>query len=288
VSIKFENRQPPEGINVSKVNPFAQFLKLLVASLLLIVLVVVALQFLGGALAKHVPFKYEERLVENFEAEFGSAGASPELVAYLNELADRVAPGLELTEGISVNVHYRDESVFNAFATIGGNLFFYRGLLEEMPHENALAMVMAHEMAHINHRDPIVGLGGGLASVAAISMLTGQNSIAGGFFSQAGMMTNTQFTRSMETSADEAALAAVNQLYGHVNGAGALFVIMGGISGDNEAVPDWLERFAATHPLSTDRVKAVKQLAADNLWSQEGELTPLPDEFDQWLAGATQ
>ncbi len=285
--MRYENRQAPEGINVSKVNPFTQFLKLLAGAAVLIVLLVIILQFLGGWLARFVPFKYEERVVEKFETEFGTPDAPEELVSYLNELAARVAPGLPLSDGISVNVHYRDEAVFNAFATIGGNLFFYRGLLKEMPHENALAMVMAHEMAHIEHRDPIVGLGGGLASVVALSMVTGHAGLSGRVFNQAGMMTTTQFTRRMEEKADEAALGAVHALYGHVNGAGALFEVMGTVRSDNENVPDWLERFAATHPLSNDRVMAVSALAADNNWSTEGELTPLPVEFNDWLFGAS-
>ena len=178
--MRYENRQAPEGINVSKVNPFTQFLKLIIAATIMLVLIVVILQFIGGALAKQVPFKYEKQLVDKYDLDLNSPLASPEMIAYLNDLADRVSAGLELDEGISVTVHYNDEAVFNAFATIGGNLLFYRGLLKELPHENALAMVMAHEIAHVNHRDPIASLGGGVSSAIAVSMLTGFSGMAGG------------------------------------------------------------------------------------------------------------
>jgi len=281
--MRYENRQAPEGINVTKVNPLVQFLKFFIAAIVVVILIVVVLQFTGGAVAKRIPFKYEQQIMEAVDPQLGTAGASPEMISYLNDLAMRVGQGLPMGEGISVNVHYSTDEVFNAFATIGGNLLFYRGLLGEMPHENALAMVMAHEIAHVNHRDPVASLGGGVASLMAMSMFTGMSGIAERFFNQTFMLTGMQFTRRMEETADEAALGAVNALYGHVNGADVLFEVLGDIKGDSAAIPDWIERFAVTHPLSTDRVSAVRILAAKNSWSGEGELTPLPDDFLRWL-----
>lgn len=281
--MRYENRQSREGINVSKVNPFTQFVKLLVMAAVFVVLVVIVLQYFGGALAKRVPFKYEVQLMNSLDISLSEVEPSAEIVLYLNGLASRVASDMPLSEDKQFNVHYNDEPVFNAFATIGGNLLFYRGLLEKMPNENALAMVMAHEIAHINHRDPISGLGGGVASMIALSMITGDTGFAGKLLTQAGTVTATQFTRSMETSADTAALSAVYGLYGHVNGASSLFDIMGDVQSDNKSAPDWLERFAATHPLSKDRVEAVAKMAQRNGWSTSGELTPLPESFIDWL-----
>jgi len=282
-SVRYENRQAPEGINVSKVNPFAQFLKLLVSAAVLIILLVILLQIFGGALAKRIPFKYEVQLMDKLDLQLSDVPPSAQIVVYLNNLAARLESQLPLSEDKQVRVHYYNEPVFNAFATMGGNLFFYRGLLEQMPSENALAMVMAHEMAHINHRDPITSVGGGVASMIAVSMVTGDTGFAGNVLTNAGVVTGTQFTRRMETAADTAALKAVYGLYGHVNGASSLFEVMGDVKSDNKAVPDWLERFAATHPLSNDRVDAVAQMAQRNGWSVEGELTPLPEAFLDWL-----
>jgi len=145
---------------------------------------------------------------------------------------------------------------------------------------------MAHEISHVVHRDPIAGLGGGVASMLALTMITGQSGTgsAGALLNKAGVLTGTQFTRRMEVAADQAALSAIYNLYGHVEGADTLFEIMDGIRGDSDALPDWLERFSATHPLSQDRVIAVRQTAAQQGWSLTGNLTPLPNEFDHWLA----
>jgi predicted Zn-dependent protease len=285
----YENRQPPEGINISHEHPFKQFLKLLIAAAVLIVLLVAVLHFSGAWLAKRVPFSVETRLMQKINVPFSEADASPGMVAYLNELATRVSANLPLPDGMSVRVHYNAEDVFNAFATIGGNLVFYRDLLQRMPHENALAMVMAHEISHVMHRDPIAGLGGGLASMTAMLLMTGNagTNAASGVLSRAGAVTAMQFTRGMETAADTAALRAMVGTYGHVNGADTLFKLIREEHGDGK-LPEWLQRFASTHPLDDDRISRIAAQAKANEWPTGGELTPLPDDFQAWLASGKE
>jgi len=282
--MRYENRQPPEGINITEEHPLKQFLKLLLAAAILIVLLITALQFSGAWLAKRLPFSVEQRLMQKIDIPFGDENASPEMVAYLNELAAKVSANLPLPEDMATDVHYSSDNVFNAFATIGGNLLFYRGLLERMPNENALAMVMAHEVAHIMHRDPVAGLGGGLASMTALLLFTGNagTGAAGQLLSHTGGITSMQFTRGMENAADRAALRAVAETYGHVNGADALFKLIGEQRGDR-VTPEWLDRFMSTHPLDNDRIERITEQASENGWSTEGELTPLPAGFESWL-----
>lgn len=45
------------------------------------------------------------------------------------------------------------ETVPNAYATFGGNVVLNRSLLNELPSEEAVAAVLAHEMGHIKHRN---------------------------------------------------------------------------------------------------------------------------------------
>ena len=68
-------------------------------------------------------------------------------------------------------MHYDDDAVVNAFATLGGHIVVYQGLLEAVPDENALAMVLAHEIAHVRHRHPIVGLSRSAALGFALMLL---------------------------------------------------------------------------------------------------------------------
>lgn len=283
----YQDRRPPEGINVSAEHPLRVFVKLSVAALVLVVVLVVLVQTLGGVAARWVPFEAERRVVQRLDIDFGDAGDDDPMQRYLNELAGRLLPLMpDVESGMAVTVHYDSDATFNAFATLGGNLLFYRGLLSALPNENALAMVMAHEIAHVLHRDPAAGLGGGVASALLLAGITGNagTGAAAGVLSRAGVVTGMQFTRRMELAADHAAAAAVAGLYGHLNGAAMLFEVIGEArGGEDGAPPGWLERFATTHPIDTDRIAAIAERARELGVPLDGPTTPLPADYARWL-----
>jgi len=284
--LHYQNQQPEEGLNVTEHNPLWHFLKLFIAALIIIVLVVVLINVFGSRLGRSVPFKYEQKLMERIDYGFEGETHSAEMQDYLNVLATRLMPYMHVPDGIEINVHHNSDDVFNAFATLGGNVVFYSGLLEELPHENALAMVVAHEIAHVLHRDPAAGLGGGLASMLALMALTGNTGTgtAGRILTQTGTVTQMKFGRDMERAADSAALAAVAGLYGHVAGADELFRVLQSAS-ETASGGDWYTSFTSTHPLSEERIDSISGLAQSRGWSATGELTPLPAEFSSWIAG---
>lgn len=288
--VSYENRQPDENINAPEGRPLRAFFGYALAALILVVALVVFMQLAGGVVAKRVPFAVETRIIDSLGIEFGDTAEGQAMRAYLQQLADQLIPHMSLPEGMDIVIHYNDDNVFNAFATIGGNLMFYRGLLAQLPHENALAMVLAHEIAHVLHRDPAAGLGGGVASALVIAALTGNAGTgpAAGVVSNAGLLTGVQFTRRMEVAADAAAVAAVGGLYGHTQGAAALFDVFataraqaGGVL--SLELPEAFERFATTHPLDADRIRAIDETAATLGIPTEGPTTPLPPEFNDWL-----
>jgi len=285
--MEYQNRLPPEGINVSRVNPLKQFVQLAIGGLILVVILVVILQLTGSLLAKRIPFSFEIAVMNRLDIPFGDDSRFPEMTNYLNELADRLSQQMELPEGMRVTVHYDDEEVFNAYATVGGHLLFYKGLLNRMPDENTLAMVMAHEISHVLHRDPVASLGGGVVSTIALLGLTGSSGMAGQVLNNAGMITGMQFTRKMEEAADEQALMALNSLYGHVAGAPRLFELFSESRDSAESGnAAWLERFLSTHPRDEDRISQIARQAERQEWAIEGELTPLPADFKRWLGDA--
>ena len=284
--MEYQNNLPPEGINTSSVHPLKQFFQMAVAAIVLVVILVVLLQFSGALLAKRIPFTFERAVIEQMKPPFGDSEAHPEMTAYLNELAQRLMLNMPMPEGMDVTVHYDSEKTFNAFATVGGNLLFYKGLLNRMQDENTLAMVMAHEISHVLHRDPIASMGGGVASTVALLGLTGNagTGTAGNVLKSAGMLTNVQFTRSMELAADKQALAALYGTYGHVAGATELFEIFASWRDEPSGlIPKWYERFSSTHPLDQDRIDQTRLIADSHQWPNSGEKTPLPLEFSRWL-----
>ncbi|WP_010257095.1 M48 family metalloprotease [Treponema primitia] len=103
--------------------------------------------FLGRAVAANILSRY------------GPYTEKPALTHYLNQICTAItinSPTPEIYGGYHVSI--LDSPDLNAFATTGGHIFVCRGLLEAVSSEDALAAVLAHEIAHIQlkHSDEII------------------------------------------------------------------------------------------------------------------------------------
>jgi predicted Zn-dependent protease len=282
---EYRNPRLPEGINNSESRPFREFLWLTLGVLGLLVLGLSALALAAQWLAPSIPFAYEVGVaapfVEALEAETG--GADPRIEAYLQGLADRLKPALGIDASMPITVHYSSDETVNAMATLGGHLVVYRGLIERLPSENALAMVMGHEIAHVRHRDPIVSLGRGVVVGVALAALAGVSSstVADQVIGEAGLLMNLSFSREQERDADSAGLAALAAVYGHAAGALDLYRTLR----DQEGRPSALHLdFFDTHPDTGRRIAAIEDEARANGWSLDAETTAYPD----WLSEALE
>jgi predicted Zn-dependent protease len=90
----------------------------------------------------------------NILARYGLYMEKPALTEYLNQICTAItinSPVPDIYGGY--HVHILNSPDLNAFATTGGHVFICRGLLETLTTEDALAAVLAHEIAHIqlNH-----------------------------------------------------------------------------------------------------------------------------------------
>ena len=144
----------------------------------------------------------------------------------------------------------------NAFATLGGHVLIFRGLLEQMPNENALAMVVGHEIAHIQHRDPIVALGLGITIGIAIMSIAGagDGAVSEQLLSQFGLVSHLSFSRKHEIEADDYSLHMLARYYGHVGAADSLFSHL--LEQQDGLQPPV---FLSTHPLNEDRIARIKR-----------------------------
>lgn len=277
--MKYSNPQIPEGINVSDRHPLKELAILLGGAVLLIVVLSWILAEFGGRLARLVPFEQELSMAP--EALL-SSDAPPPLQDYLDGLAKRITAQLDMPPEMAVKLHLSGGDTVNAFATLGGNVLLFRGLLEKLPNENALVMLLAHEIAHVQHRDPIAGVGQAAAVQTLLSLLIGNSDLS--IFGSAGLHTQLRFSRDMERDADTAALRTVYGMYGHLAGANDLF----------SAIQEERKRtgngeppaFFNSHPLDQERLDAIAATARANGWPVDGEITPLPAQFAEWLRQA--
>ena len=271
----FTNPEIPEGINTSKQHPLKDFFILSIGVLGSIALFAFLLGLFAERLALHIPFSVEHELLESIEFE-DTVISNPEIQGYLNNLTSQLLPYITLPEEITVHVSYVDDSIENAFASLGGQILVYRGLIELLPNENALAMVIAHEIAHIQQRDPIVALGRGVVVGLFLTVIIGSSTdrFVGNVVSEAGTLTVLGFNRKQEQRADEIALKAIAEHYGHVNGTDELFKAFLKLEDEYDSIAP---EFFSTHPLSDDRIRKIKIQADKNNWPIKGQTVPLPD-----------
>ncbi|MDM3870879.1 M48 family metallopeptidase [Porticoccus sp. W117] len=276
--MEYQNPQVPEGINVSKQHPLKEFAWMLATVGAITLAVVLVLSLLAGWLVKFVPFSVEQQLAQQVISQLPASEPSSrhqQTQQYLQELADKLVANAPLPDGMSITVHYVDDNIVNAAATLGGHVLMYRGLLEKLPNENALAMVMAHEIAHVRHRDPLMALGRGVVVTTALAAISGfsDSQLSSWVVGLGSNLTLLKFSRDQEHAADENGLLALHATYGHTGGSEQLFEVLAQAHGDGEA---WAT-FLATHPLSDERIAELAKLAAENGWQQQGDLTPLPE-----------
>lgn len=283
------NPKIPEGINVKNENPVAEFLQLLIGVLIgfaaLVVIIVVVIDWV----APHIPFSWETKASPLFaqylepgeqpptaQAQAALAALGAELVA-VNALLD-AGIGEESSTGVPAGAyqfHLVNSDVANAYATLGGHIIVTDALLKQVKTENGLAMVVAHEIAHIRYRHPISGASRALVLQLALYALLGGSGDGqlGGLLSGSSMLALLRFNREMESQADARALDIIERHYGTAQGADEFFDTMA--RSKNETL--WLE-FAQTHPNSERRLALIRERIAK---SEDAAipLIPLPAAF---------
>jgi len=269
----YSNPKIPENINTSPQHPIKELFMLSAGVLGAIFAVLLMLTFFANWLAGYIPFEVEEDWVAEQWGDHDSPD-NLDVTEYLQQLADRLAAEMGMPDGMSVKVHYEPSGILNAYAALGGHIVIFQGLLSAASSENTLAMILAHEIAHIRQRHPVKSAGRGVViglGVASLGLLAGINT---DFLQTSSTLYLMKFSRDQEREADKLALYALNKVYGHVNGATNLFEEV--LSGRGLDLPDYLG-FISTHPLNLERVRAIYRDSVQNQWLNKGEITEFPD-----------
>lgn len=256
--MSYRNPQVDHSMNVSPGSELGEFVRLAVWLLLGLVVAAAVLFFGMRWVAPWVPLSWEARLADPIVAQWRNsepAADSPQQ-QWLNGLADTLRQPMGLPPDMPLHVHWSDSAIPNAFATLGGHVVVNRGLVEHIDSENALAMVLAHEMAHIRHRDPIVTLGAGLTLALGLNLVAGDLSF---MTDGTAALTQLHFSRRQEAAADAAALDALERHYGHLNGADAFFAAM---LAQAHSLERHVPQFLQSHPGLEQRLQTIERRRA--------------------------
>jgi len=247
-----ENPRPPEGINVTPQNQIKELAILSLGVCVFFAFIVFVVWQSLTLVARFIPLSWEARIAAPWVEQYQQVS---EHQVQLQARLDRILQVMEYEGDIALTVHYVDSPDTNAFATLGGQIFVLSGLVDSMKSDIGLDMVLAHEAAHILNRDPIQSVAGALGVKLILALATGN----GEFAQMSGLMnvgSNVMFlsySRDQERDADEAALNALEHLYGGLEGADELFVQLNQADGVFE-IPEIL----STHPHPEERIEYIK------------------------------
>ena len=275
--MEYSNQELPEGINTSKEHPLKEFFILSVGLLTAVFAGIFILILLVDNFADKIPFEMEKDLpVSSFLKDL----KTEEMPPYLQKVTQKVVNSFDLPEGMNITFHYVNDDTVNAFATLAGHIILYRGLIEKLKYEDELAMVIAHEVAHVKYRHPILSVSHGIVvgiALTAISSSSG-NSIISDLMGTTGTAALMKFSRDFEYQADKDAINSLIKLYGHADGALGLFKVFKTVANDDLSI-----EFLATHPLTGNRISQTTKMIEQNNLSQKNSMLSFPDGFKEWL-----
>jgi len=201
-------------------------------------------------------------------AEFGGEETGPR-AAYVAAIGRKVAANAGVQgQGSAFRFTVLNSPVNNAFAVPGGHIYITRQLLGLMNDEAELALVLGHEVGHIDGRHSRERSRGTiLSSVLAglAGIVTGSSQIAQAA-GQIGQTYLLSFSRNQEYEADDFGIRYISSSGYDPNAAASMFASLGAATSlesraagrnDERSTPSW----ARTHPLSEDRVRRASSQA---------------------------
>jgi predicted Zn-dependent protease len=185
---------------------------------------------------------------------------------YINEVGQKI---VAVCDRKDIEYHFTviDSNIVNAFATPGGYLFFYTGLLKEMENEAELAAVVAHEISHVVARHSVKRLQAAMGVSLLEQLVFGQNQDALKVAVDIGLgLSFAGYSRSNENEADNFGIQYMTEAGYNPEGAITMFEKLANMS---QGDPNFFEKLSMSHPDTQDRIAKSKALIAS--------MKPLPE-----------
>jgi predicted Zn-dependent protease len=204
-------------------------------------------------------------------ARYSIDASRPDRTAYLNAILQTLvvnSPRPDVYNGYHAAILDSDE--INAFATSGGHIFVSRGLVNSAASEDALAAVLAHEVAHVQLRHGVEAIQADRRAQAVRAFA------ASGAAALTGGTALEDLADIFDKSVADAVIALVDKGYSREQefaADAAALDILAAAGYDPASLPDMLRTldrdqgkhpggFNATHPAPKDRLNNVKDRLA--------------------------
>ena len=264
----------------------------------------------GGAVAMAYVSTALNKMDNSEQGQQESLARTKEKTGYLNDSAaqarvNRIMKTLEASPSVkrSYVVYANPDTEFNAFATLGRVMSINKGALDTLD-DDQLAYVMAHEIAHGEHKDIINGAKKQIGLSTAVGIAAGGSEGAAILSNVVGnYLSNQVFTMSQEKAADELGFKILSESPYNVGGAAGSMAVLRNKVGEHYR--EGLSQVVApnNHPKLTDRVnnniarmytysgnhvnvsKGAVYVNGDNIYSPAGSGRYTGEERAYYMAG---
>lgn len=193
-----------------------------------------------------------------------------EATSYVQNIMNQIitSPSIKYKGQFVYKVALINTNTINAFATPGGYIYVYKGLLKYIDNEATLAAILAHEVAHAERRHSTQRMTKAYGLQVLLGVVLGNSpstieSIAGNLFSGLSLMYNS---REDEYEADEYSFKYLQSTIWYPGAGKFFFEKIGGQANSTE-----LEELFSTHPLDQKRIDALNKLILDAKLSNPSE-----------------
>jgi predicted Zn-dependent protease len=188
---------------------------------------------------------------------------------YVNEIGRRIVGHCDRKD-ITYQFAVIDSNMVNAFATPGGYIYLYTGLLKVMDNEAECAAVIAHEISHVVARHGIKRLQAAIGVSLLQELILGESAEAINTAVNVGLgLTFASYSRSNENEADRYGIQYMMQAGYHPDAAISMFEKLASMS---DGSPDFFEKMTMSHPETIERIDNSRKLIVS--------LKPLPSNLE--------
>lgn len=190
---------------------------------------------------------------------------SPNHVQYLQDIINQIiqSPEIKYRGTFVYSVKIINSNTINAFATPGGYIYVYKGLLKFVDNEATLAGVLAHEVAHAERRHSTKRMTKAYGLSLLTSILLGNNpsaleELAANLLTGLALLKNS---RDDEYEADEYSFKYLLSTKWYPGGINYFFEK---IQQQQKSKPTEFEELLSTHPLDQKRMDQINKLLKDH------------------------
>ncbi len=192
-----------------------------------------------------------------------SEAAYPQANQYLQGIFNRILNSGEVKYRNEFDWQIRlidNDSTLNAFATPGGYVYVYTGLIKYLDEEDDLAGVLGHEVGHADLRHSARALEReyGISTILSIVLGGGNNQLVEMVAATAQGLSSLSYGRDLETEADERSVTYLAETNYSCSAASSFFAKLTA-EGQSGRTP----QFLSTHPNPENRVENIIQTAQE-------------------------